>query len=555
MEPFKLLFWLKWTLTLRGYLRNVSALVGTLLALLILIPFAIGIGVGCAVGFQALPLPAKEYLLQGVLLSIYLIWLSAPLLGHALSDTYDVTKLFLFPISARQIFTGSILGSLLDWPVLLLFPTLLAVLIGFGTSGWAFGLVGLALFLFLFHTLALSQALLLLIGSMLRSRRVRDVVLVLLPLFSILLYVGSQMFSRRAISVDWGRFFEGPAWQILNLLPSGITAHIVAASAKEQLLVAAEWFLMLTALTVGTIYLAGWLLERVYAGELEGFVIRKRAPDRKPTPMPALSSPQVGEEPQAIFGFRPSPVLLAMVEKEFKYLFREPYFKAMLVNLLYWIAIGFFAWLPAAGGEKWHGVGEAMPWVVTGGMLFSEMQLAFNIFGNEGAAAHLLFLYPAPRQLILLGKNLALLGVLSAVNLVAVVILTAIVGAFEQLGPVFLWLELALVVSVAVGNYISIWFPFRVGMRGWRVQPKMTGFGCLTGLLYMLGWGLAVVLALPVLAALLVPSFWVERVWLLLTFPLATLYVLGLYLFSLRLAVPLLHQREIEIAEKLGQRE
>ena len=75
-----------------------------------------------------------ENLLRAVLLGIYLFWLLSPLLGYALSDSYDITKLFLYPITSRQIFVGAILGSILDFPVLLLLPTLLAALISFAHS-------------------------------------------------------------------------------------------------------------------------------------------------------------------------------------------------------------------------------------------------------------------------------------------------------------------------------------------------------------------------------------------------------------------------------------
>src|SRR3712207_8128020 len=55
--------------------------------------------------------PYNEHALRGVLLAIYLFWILAPLLGYALSDTYDVTRLFVYPLTTRQIFVGAILGS------------------------------------------------------------------------------------------------------------------------------------------------------------------------------------------------------------------------------------------------------------------------------------------------------------------------------------------------------------------------------------------------------------------------------------------------------------
>src|SRR5690349_11596600 len=114
MRYLRLLFWLKWKLLWRGYRRSTSAAVGAILAILVLLPFALLIAVACGFGFIRLPPPDDEQLLRGVLLVIYLFWVMSPLLGYALSDSYDITKLLSYPITARQLFTGAILGSLID---------------------------------------------------------------------------------------------------------------------------------------------------------------------------------------------------------------------------------------------------------------------------------------------------------------------------------------------------------------------------------------------------------------------------------------------------------
>src|SRR5439155_20223249 len=130
-----------------------------------------GFALLCGCMFFQLPPEPAETVLRVVLLVIYLIWLLSPLLGYALSDSYDITKLFLYPITSRQIFVGAILGSILDFPVLLLLPTLLAALVAFTHNIAGAVLVFLSLVLFLFHTLSLTQALLLLTAGVLRSRR------------------------------------------------------------------------------------------------------------------------------------------------------------------------------------------------------------------------------------------------------------------------------------------------------------------------------------------------------------------------------------------------
>ncbi len=183
-----LLLRLKWTLTWRTYRRSTSAAIGAILAIVFLLPLSLGAAFLVGLGFVRLSPPWDEHLLRAVLLSIYLLWLLTPLMGYALNDSYDITRLFGYPISVRRIFTGTILGSLIDFTTLLLLPTLVAVIVGFGNRASGIVPVILGIALFLFHTLALSQALLLLSAGILRSRRFRDIALVVAPLLDGLLY-------------------------------------------------------------------------------------------------------------------------------------------------------------------------------------------------------------------------------------------------------------------------------------------------------------------------------------------------------------------------------
>jgi hypothetical protein len=60
---------------------------------------------------------------------------------------------------------------------------------------------------------------------------------------------------------------------------------------------------------------------------------------------------------------------------------------------------------------------------------------------------------------------------------------------------------------------------------------------------------------LPVLAALIVPTYWISPLWLAITIPLAVVYATAGYALSLRLTEKALLAREVEISEKLGQAE
>ncbi len=196
-----------------------------------------------------------------------------------------------------------------------------------------------------------------------------------------------------------------------------------------------------------------------------------------------------------------------------------------------------------------------MLWGGLGLLLFSEANLLFNIFGNEGGAANILFLFPGERRQMLLGKNLTLFGALLLVNTVFLIVLSAVAGALGRFILLWFAMALALVVLMAVGNIVSIRFPYRVVLKGWRTRQHSAGRGFAYGFLYLEVTAAAFGLLLPVFAAFVLPSFLIPRAWLALTLPLAAVYAAGLYALGLHLAAPLLVARELPVIEKLTQEE
>lgn len=234
---------------------------------------------------------------------------------------------------------------------------------------------------------------------------------------------------------------------------------------------------------------------------------------------------------------------------------RDPYFKIALMNLVYMLFVLGFVALSRGRHSIAEGFRPAMAWGASALLLMSEMPLVFNIFGTEGGAASALFLFPCSRRQILIGKNLALFAALSVVNFVLLGVLAGLAGALPTFGTLFCWSELAVLVFIAGGNLVSIWFPFRAVARGWRMRQQMASKGCAFQFLYLSASMVAFTLLLPVAAMLLVPTFWASRAWLALTIPVAVAYAGGLYLLSLRLAEPLLMRRELAIVDGVSASE
>lgn len=548
MYALRLLFWLKWKLTLRGYRRNTSAAIGALFLFLLVFPLAIALGFIFANSFLEIAPPYNGHLLRSVLLGIYFLWVMGPILGYAFNDAYDITKLFVYPLSLRQIFAGAILGSLLDLPVLFLLPSLIAVFVGFTTDGATFLLNLIAVGLYLLHTLSLSQAFLLASAGILRSRRFRDLATVLIPVIWIAWYFFTQALTGRTGSIDWRIFLESRAWDILNYLPPGLTARAVYAGWQGEWAAALGYLTALAAFTLATVYLVAWVLQKVYAGDV------LRRPARAVASVSAAPSAPSDIDTSPLFR-RLSSVVRAVMDKEIKYFLRDPYFRIMLMNLVYILCVTGFALLRMGQDPISPYIGPVVAWAATGIVLLTEMQLVCNVFGTEGGAAALLFLFPCSRREILIGKNLAIFFALSIINLVYVLVTTALCHVLPWYGLLFFWMEMAILVCISLGNIASIYFPYRMVMRGWRIRQQSATRGCGYSLIYLVIMFVGFLLMIPVLAALVLPTLtpWIAPEWLLLTVPLAIAYAGGLYLFSLAQAEPLLMEREVEIIAKVGQ--
>ena len=540
----RLLFWLKAKLVWRTYTRHTSALVGLLAIGLFLAPVSLLAGFGCYAGFTRLPPPYAAHLLRAVLLAAYVLWLASPIVGYAVMEDYDISKLLPYPLTPRQILTGVVLGSALDAGVLLLLPALLAVIAGFGAHLLPAVLTVLALAAFLCHTIALSHGLGLAAAGILRSRRGRDLLIVLMPLLWIAFYIGSQVLSRRAAHYDWRAFLGGHFWQTMGYLPPGLTARAIGAARSGHYPAACGLVLGLGALALVSLWLAGWLVHLVYTGDRTESAPRRRE-GAGPRPRAAPRRPGLSR-------WLP-PVVEAVASKEIRYLRRDPAFKFLAMQIIYLVAV-----IAIGAIYPWQGrhapvrlPSPALLWGWSSGLVVMESQLVFNIFGVEAGAAPLLFLSPGPRRQILMGKNLVQWAVLCAVNLPVLVVSTAVLKRWDQLAPLAVWAVLATAVFIAAGNLVSVWLPYPLAARAGTVRRRSASRGAGYSLLHLLAISVTSVFALPVLGALLLPALWVDPRWLLVTVPLATAYTAFGYLLTLHLAEQDLTAREVEVIERL----
>lgn len=563
VSQLRLLLWLKVALTWRGYRNNRSKQLNILVLLLAFVPVSAFAAFGLYLMLTESSDALSVLIARDALAILFLLWVLSPLIGFQLNESYDLTKLFVYPIGYGEIFLGSFLGSLIDTTVLLTLPPLGVLVWQFSPDlPTAFAAMIVAI-LFLLSTVALGQAITLALVGFLRSRRFRDITIVLFPIFGLAYYIAQQTLLRHLFHAPPEKIISAPAWRLADWMPPGYTAQALRALELRSYVPAFGWMTALAAWIGITVYAASNTLKRLYigdAGRMPG-VLARSSNGSSSASAPSLQTGRgFGKPWLSLLNAIPREVG-AVTEKELVYLVRDPQYKAMAVQLLYtMMALAIPILLPS------YQVGKSLPntvfqgWALLGvgaALLLSMAPLVFNIFGGEGAAITVLFSLPTRRRNIFLGKNLAHLAVLALLGLVGMTVISAGLHQWAAMPLALLTVIIAAPVLMAAGNLISVRLPHRMLVRGHRWQKggaSMSGgnAGCLYALAYMAAYTATIITLIPVAAAALLPQIAQAPSWLyLITMPLAALYSITLYMLLLGTAESWLLSREPEIAARV----
>src|SRR5438270_7326261 len=139
-DKLRWLFWLRWKLFQRGFTRDKTRIITTIVIVVFGLPFYSAIAAGTYLAYRFLPYPANAEVLFLVLTAVYLLWMVLPLLEFNVNEGLDVSKLLLFPLTRWELMGGLLFSTLLDIPMFGLLLVFIAVV-----AGWAFSLP-LALF-------------------------------------------------------------------------------------------------------------------------------------------------------------------------------------------------------------------------------------------------------------------------------------------------------------------------------------------------------------------------------------------------------------------------
>ena len=560
VSHFRLLLWLKFRLIWGSLSRSKFSIVGTLISALILFPVSIGFAFMVYHFVRDSPSQMPN-ILKDILATAYLFWFLTPLLGFSLNDSYDPTRLFVYPVRYTTIFTANVVGSLFEMSTLLVMPVLIALLAASVSSPTLGVAEMLLLLLFLLQTIAMGQALTLALLGLLRSRRFRDILIVLFPLIALARYLVTP---RNFSGSDLYSLLSNPAWNFANYFPPGYTASAIDALRVGDWARAVGAASLLVIVSILTVALAVVLLKQIFNGE------RGQAPANVKVIRPVArrretAVPGRGELHGALIP------IVALSEKEWRYIVRDPQYKAMGMNVVYILGAFLYSFSRVFSGREMLGGGVVESWLsgslhivssigISGFLLFGMMQLVCNVFGGEGPAVTMLFSFPTPRRWFIVSKNIVHGTLILLVGFVGLGVFDYVTDGLSALPLSFVWLLMSTPIVLAAGNLVSVQFPSKLIVRGNRMSSggqvslgTSRGVGCGYGLLYLCCLAAAVIAEIPAAAAVIIPSVGlISPVWYWLTLPLGLLYAAFCYLQSLKLIDAWMITKEQAIILKLA---
>jgi ABC-2 type transport system permease protein len=555
------LLWMRWKLTIRGYARGGTAsIVGLVFMLVFLVPFIGGLAVITGIGYFSLSHGLAIQLLFGVLAALYVGWILLPLLQYTLNEGLDVTRLQIYPVTRAELMVGLVLATLFDIGTLGLIALYVPIVVGWSPTLVAGAFTVLALAFAFVHTIGISQLVLAALMGLLRSRRYRDISIVVFALLGASCSVGGQVVGRVLSFSGAASVADIRIDGYLQFTPPGMAARAIELASGGQYVEALAWLGALAALV--PVLLAVWalVLDRgITAAETAGSAPSRQRGRRRAraqaTGDERSNGAAVGEAngvpsahiPEATTARRRgllSPAAMAVAGKDARYLWRDPQLRASLLSSLFVLVVVL---LPTFGTSREAQV--SIPPVLFAPIptLIVALNLSLNSLGLERQALQMLYLFPVRPLDVLWGKNLTVGALTVGVQVVLAVGLAAFTGGW-------IFVPMAIAVGVAgtlvlmgCGNVTSVLLPFRVREMRMGRSNLSSENGCLRAVLSMVTLFVAALLLLPVAAALIVPLVLQQFSWLAVALLVAVAYGAGLHQLATRLIAPLMLTRGPEI--------
>ncbi len=481
-----------------------------------------------ASGYASLDEPlSREFALWGAL-ALFIGWISLPVVIFPLDETLDPARLAVFPIERRTLLSGLIVASLVS-PSVLIPATALGVNVSV-FSGWArfaaivAGIVLIAQMLVGAHLFTGA------ISAILRSRRGRDVAVLVVIGIGLFTFGAYQTVSGRIDEVGLGgALIDSPISRWALLIPP-VAAQSVATEAAAGDLVGALSMLMVS---------LGWLGLMAFAwSRLLGWMLV--TPDHSPRPDRARHRRGFAE--RGPWGTR-----LVLARKELRFFVRDPRQRLVWTGTVIFVGLAVAVLIVGTESMETFRRSSWLPLLAPAMVLFVGLPIALNQFGWERNAASYIFAMPIKPRHLLLGKNLAIGFGLILETMFLSVLLATISGAWGALLMVPALSLAAIGGQLAVGNLVSVMTPLRLPREGTDIFAQATEQGFLALIAQLTSFLVIGLLLVPPSVAVVLTVAFGQVLSPFTTTIFCAAYGLILYLLSLWLAGVLLRRRVPEV--------
>jgi ABC-2 type transport system permease protein len=465
--------------------------------------------------------------------ALFAIWVFGPLLVGGVDESLDPTRLALLPLTPREMRRGLVVGSLIGTLPIGTVVALSGAIIGQPASPVAMiSALGIAVTLLLL-CLGASRALAVALAYASRSRRGKDLAMLLASLGAAALFLGTQAV----------RFFgEGTRNAIikwLRILPSGQLAmaltELQAGQTAKALLRTLPWAVVAALLV--RLWLRG--MDRLLVdGER---VVHVRA---------TQDHSALALVPRALRRWASHPSVI-MASKDLRYLARSPQRRSSLIVT---VVIGtMFALLQSmrfAGGTDLAVLGAPIA------VLFG-IHATNNLLGTDAPALWIDQSAGIGLRQQLIARGLAATPNLIVPTILAAGVLTVLNGGLRAFFVIVVLSFTCWGIPLGVGSVVSVIAPFSQPDVGnpHANRRASTGRGGLVSIMAVVGICSLGIAALPVMVA--VSIAWVNPelpLIMVASIVLSTLWSIFIWRVGLRLALRVVRGRELKLFAELGSR-
>jgi ABC-2 type transport system permease protein len=470
---------------------------------------------------------------------VFVGWMVLPIFTYGLDETLDPDRLALLPLSRRHLMTGLFLASAVGIAPLCTLLGLSGAIAGYPRSLSAGLVVTVAVVLEFVISLAGARAVTTALSRLLRSRRARDLsVIVLTILVAVwgLLGQGARLLRGSVVGGTAHR-----AVAVFGWLPPGMLGRSVATAGAGRIGVAS--LELLPAFAFAVLLFVWWNrnLERLTT-------TAEAATPRASTPL--LPTRAVGDPRlfRQALSFLPRSRAGAVAAKELRYLWREPTLRAQRMMTAIFSVGGIVALALRPGIHRPQMV------LASAALVWWFSLNANNQFASDRAAYWTNVVASGDPKSDLEGKNLASLIVAVPIFALVGIGSALVTGGWAYLPLAFCLTAGVIGVAFGFGSVTSVRLAMPMPESTTNLWAVRSGQGCGTGLVLLLAVAMNAVFVLP-LVGLVVAGLrlWPALLWV--AAPASIVYGFIVYRTGLGLASRWLRDNQPELLESLRPRQ